>query len=771
MQKSSTRWWDFPSVALLVIAVFTASVRLVITEWTADLREVETVVLFGAFLGLALGWSHFKKLGVTLLTIGYSLTFIPWRLTLLTDDQFMAVERINEVSQRLSLAFRLLTQKQPVDDHLFFVILMSVLFWIVGLYSGYALIRSQGILPALIPTTLLIVIIQYYDGAKQSHIWVTGIYFFFSLLLLGRLTYLQNRKRWKKRNVFLVPDVGVDLSAMTFTAITVVMLIAWSVPSSSAEWRDAAKWWRKTTRVFDKTRERFDDIFSAVDNNSAATSNVLYGSLLPLGERTYQGDQELFYIQPPQLDLNEAPPRFYWRMRTYDTYNNGSWSHSDSVSEQLFSAMSEISTPNMDARLIGDFTFTNKADTRSILVTGPQPIWIDIDTLAVYTTLPDDTLDVDMLRAQPALAKEATYIARSALISPSVANLRQAGTNYPNWVTERYLQLPDNFPATIRDLALNLTRSQGTPYDKARAITSYLRKEITYSSEIPAPPRGRDPLEWFLFEWQEGFCNYAASADVVMLRAAGVPARMAVGFAQGKRDASGNFTVLQRDAHAWPEVYFPNIGWVEFEPTLNQALLIRPAGEQVAGDGMDDMLSGRDDFEIDKELAIPLPEEDLTLPETVQAQNKTDSRQLIFWGIIVLITVAVGLGLWYLDRKQLFVPRALRFVVQVYERNNLSVPAWLNNWSKWSESPPITRAFNAINVGLRWLDKPAPTHFTPAERANALERLLPQAENDIAALLHEHQKALFSPHQGDAKLARRAGLSIRLNALRKKFAS
>ncbi len=62
-----------------------------------------------------------------------------------------------------------------------------------------------------------------------------------------------------------------------------------------------------------------------------------------------------------------------------------------------------------------------------------------------------------------------------------------------------------------------------------------------------------------------------------MLRSVGVPARMAVGFAQGEYERDSNKYVVRRlDAHAWPEVYFPDIGWVEFEPTAGQAPLNRP---------------------------------------------------------------------------------------------------------------------------------------------------------------------------------------------------
>ena len=133
----------------------------------------------------------------------------------------------------------------------------------------------------------------------------------------------------------------------------------------------------------------------------------------------------------------------------------------------------------------------------------------------------------------------------------------------------------------IQTLAEQVTSGQSTPYDQAQAITNYLRNTIQYTLTVPSPPPGEDPAVWVLFDYKKGFCNYYASDEVLMLRSIGIPARLAVGFAEGSSNNdssvanSVSFTVLNHDAHAWPEVYFPNIGWVEFEPTVNQNPIVR----------------------------------------------------------------------------------------------------------------------------------------------------------------------------------------------------
>ena len=135
--------------------------------------------------------------------------------------------------------------------------------------------------------------------------------------------------------------------------------------------------------------------------------------------------------------------------------------------------------------------------------------------------------------------------------------------------------MPDDLSTKVIKLAEEITAEYDNPYDKAAAVTKYLRDNIEYSNSIPLPPRNKDPLEWMLFEYKKAYCVYYSSAEIMMLRSVGIPARMAVGFAQGDRDENDYF-VHRNDAHAWPEVYFPDIGWVEFEPTGSQPAINRP---------------------------------------------------------------------------------------------------------------------------------------------------------------------------------------------------
>jgi hypothetical protein len=119
----------------------------------------------------------------------------------------------------------------------------------------------------------------------------------------------------------------------------------------------------------------------------------------------------------------------------------------------------------------------------------------------------------------------------------------------------------------VLSLARDLTATEPTPYDRARAIEVYLR-DIPYTLDIPVPPMDRDVVDYFLFDLRKGYCDYYATALVVLARAAGIPARYVAGYASGRYDSyDAQYVVTEADAHAWVEIYFPDYGWVAFEPT------------------------------------------------------------------------------------------------------------------------------------------------------------------------------------------------------------
>ena len=181
------------------------------------------------------------------------------------------------------------------------------------------------------------------------------------------------------------------------------------------------------------------------------------------------------------------------------------------------------------------------------------------------------------LKPADGLSDGDTYTVTGSANVASVEQLQAAGTDYPQWVVDRYLNLP-RVPQRVASKAQEVTASESTPYDKAAALEGYLRT-FPNDFDVQAPPAGRDSVDWFLFDLQRGYFDYHASAMAVMLRTLGIPARVATGYAidpLAQEPGTDTFKLTQKNAFAWPEVYFPNIGWVEFSPTPSQPLINRP---------------------------------------------------------------------------------------------------------------------------------------------------------------------------------------------------
>ncbi|HEY6538041.1 MAG TPA: transglutaminase-like domain-containing protein, partial [Candidatus Dormibacteraeota bacterium] len=137
--------------------------------------------------------------------------------------------------------------------------------------------------------------------------------------------------------------------------------------------------------------------------------------------------------------------------------------------------------------------------------------------------------------------------------------------DYPKWVLP-YANLEDaGDPVQVAELASQAKQMAGqarNPYSAARNIEAALRNDETYTLKPPPAPAGTWPVLYFLDTSHRGYCQYFAAAMGAMLRALGIPSRLAGGY-----DAGVDGTVTRADAHVWVQAYFPRYGWINFEPT------------------------------------------------------------------------------------------------------------------------------------------------------------------------------------------------------------
>ncbi len=143
-----------------------------------------------------------------------------------------------------------------------------------------------------------------------------------------------------------------------------------------------------------------------------------------------------------------------------------------------------------------------------------------------------------------------------------------------------YLELPDDLPSVVAETAQAVTAGATTPYDQARAMQAWFRDDSqwTYSTEVQSG-HGSNAIESF-FRERIGYCEQFSATFAAMARTLGIPSRVAVGFTPGTLSPDGWYSVIGKNAHAWPELWFDGIGWVAFEPTPGRGA---PGLEDVTG--------------------------------------------------------------------------------------------------------------------------------------------------------------------------------------------
>lgn len=233
-----------------------------------------------------------------------------------------------------------------------------------------------------------------------------------------------------------------------------------------------------------------------------------------------------------------------------------------------------------------------------------------------------------------------------------------------------YLQLPDALPSEVRHLAAEIADPELTLYDKAKQIETYLKTNYAYNNKPDiSAGNSKDFVYRFLFEIQEGYCDYYSTAMVVMARSVGIPARWVKGYTSGHMpvetdrlgliipptasidpNGPGTYTVRNADAHSWAELYFEGYGWIPFEATAGFSMPIAlPIGETPEP--------------ILAEPVLPeLPEDDLVQPTRSSLKGT---------GMIVLIGAAflVAIAGWLIWQREAIFRWISRLKAREADRN------------------------------------------------------------------------------------------------------
>ena len=284
-----------------------------------------------------------------------------------------------------------------------------------------------------------------------------------------------------------------------------------------------------------------------------------------------QSNEELFVAR------TENPG--YWRLVTLARFDGEKWSATDNATEIPDDGVIEPSPQRLGStELSGDELLQSFEIENLVGGNLPSPARVvraDVGNRQESLRFAPESGD---LRLVGGLNSDVSYSAWSAARDLAYSDLLNADPGRRGQVEAIYFELPQTPSEEVesfRDVAIADAAAQ-TPYEELIAIQNRLRStEFTYSVEPGAEAKDQlastDYLTRFLTETKTGYCQQFATAFAVLARSLGYPTRVVVGFLSGEPTEQGRYLVRGTDAHAWPEVYFEEYGWIAFEPTPRSA--------------------------------------------------------------------------------------------------------------------------------------------------------------------------------------------------------
>jgi len=714
MESSARLREGWPSLLLVWAMLLVASMAIM----QADLIDGLHIVPIAATLALVAGWllgkSAFSERTAHLFAIIYGLFFVTWLVgTTLPFDGPWRVRIFDLVGRQVDWLQKLIDGGTSRDG-IVFVIQTTAVFWLLGYLAGWFTFRRTYVWRVVIPIgVVLLSVVYYYNGPKPLLVYL-AIYTLLALLFVA-VTYLAGEEsRWRTEAVRYDRAIQFDFLRAGLLAALLALLLAWSLPGMKASagfseaLTDAGGPWRS----FQDTWTR---LFSSLRSYGAGTSDP-YADTMVLGGPRSVGNTLVMDVRVSQ----ELPYGVYWQAIAYDTYVDGGWRVIESDVEPVthFPDEGPLNLPAVQGREVITQTVTNYLPNSSFIYAAPEVLSTDRQMFVDATYDEQGQTLVTALRSRFILRQGDQYQVASRVSTADATSLRTASTDYPQWVRDRYLQLPDTLTPRTLDLSEQLTAGYENSYDKAIAVRDYLRANIDYNDQIAAAPEGVEPLDYVLFDLKQGYCTYYASAMAVMLRAQGVPARVVSGYALGEYDpAVQNYRVRAVNAHTWVEVYFPNYGWIHFEPTQSIPVVERPSSA-TAGEGLEPAVAQppTERNPLDDELA-DLERANGLLGDTAEQANRGLFGDVPWWQVAIglALLLIAGTALWAANRYN-------REVEGDVGRSYLRLGEW------------------ARVLGISWR-----AAQTPYEQADALVAVVPQGQQPIRNLTRQYVLRLFSP--------------------------
>ncbi len=518
------------------------------------------------------------------------------------------------------------------QDNFVFLSFFGVMLWLLGGVSALLVHSTRNGLIVGAPVLWVLATLLFY-GRQGRQLILVGLVA--TLLLHVLLDQKRLERIWVGRETDFSPMLITDRLLSILAVAVPMVLLAGFMPNVVIR-PVANKVYQTMTPVYDSvdgvTERMFPDLKGGRRGMGRLSSGLPNRFLLEGGSEL--GRFEVMRVSTnypfgPVTELGQTPPRLYMRRGTFADYDGRGWSNTGEERDASYEAnrawREEDEWPGRVA-LVQRVRLT--APTAVLAAAGePSEFRMDYqlerrsqdDLVAVWSGVgPVDRFDVvsyvpalsaDRLRALPAWGDAPLPLQPELGI---------------------HLHVSESVTPRTRRLAEKLATGKTGPFEVAEAIEAHLRG-IDYNLEVPPPPPDTDVADFFLFDLQEGYCDYYTTAFAVLARLNGLPTRFATGYIGGYWELeTGEWTITEAEAHSWPEVYLPEVGWVPFEPTAGRPSLQRESAVQFATDRSPNTQPAADE-------------------ETAPGQEWSWSWQTLFW---LLPLAALLFAVWRLLERR-----------------------------------------------------------------------------------------------------------------------
>ncbi len=746
-------------IALTGALVLIVAFAIAATGWASNLNAVVFIGGFSIIIGLLASRSRLPGFIAHLfsLIIGAGWSF--WVVSQMLPTPYTWPMRWQNMWERIGNWYNLALKGGISYDNVIFVLEMGLIVWGIGYLTLWFMFRGGKLWSAILPGGVILLINLYY-APKDLTFWFLA-YLLVSMLLIVRFNLMEHQKRWRSDHTFFRADISFDFLRDGLIFSILIIALAWVTPGISKAYNiDAFSQFDKSWHFI---QNEWNRLFANLNYRpDARLSANAFGQVLNLGGPRY--------LTPRPVMMVQAPGGRYWRTSVYDEYTGQGWQSHNQVNLDMPPNKSISALPFYRARQPFTQTYTLFNDGVSVLH-GVNSIR-SVSKSAVAKTNHVSTEqasggahpywagkkepwleEITYVQSYRRMKKGDSYQVVSLISMATREDLQGDTAPYPNWITQRYLQLPEGIPRRVFDLAEEITQGKDNNFDKATAIEAYLRANISYNEAISPPPPERDKVDYILFDLKEAYCDYYATSMIVMLRHLGIPARLAAGYAQGQPDTLDDntqiYNVQNKDAHSWVEVFFPTYGWIEFEPTAAQPVVIRrteqnnefiPATDRLdtGPDGEFDPLDRLEDANLNAEGDLPAKSPAFQI--TLSGLGRIDvSWRGIIGATVVVLLILAALGGWAftLHRRQL-------------QENDL---------------PMVSAIYFSLLKLAAWMGLKKRPEQTPYEHARQLELAVPDARAEVQLITQEFVRQLYSQnHSASSRI--KLQLSNAWNTLR-----